>query len=113
MSTFKPKRTSGADLVRQISAVTADLPSQSGHPGDRGVVEKGIHRSQPAERERPPPVVQVNFKVSERLAALIAEQGEKAGSTRRFFARVLRDAGFEVPDADISPPDTRRRWSKS
>jgi hypothetical protein len=39
----------------------------------------------------------------------VAREAEKAGSTRRFFARLLRQAGYEVPEVDVNPPDTRRR----
>ena len=97
MSTFKPKRVSGADLAAQLSAATANMPAAVPVP------------VQVIERERPPPVVQINFKASEAFANLIAHEAEKVGSTRRLFARLMRDAGFEVPEADVHPPDNRRR----
>ena len=103
MSTFKPKRVSGADLAAQLSGATANLPA---------AVPMAAHSPAPPappERLRPPPVVQVNFKASEAFADLIAREAEKAGSTRRLFARLMRDAGFDVPDADVTPPDNRRR----
>jgi len=53
--------------------------------------------------------VQINFKASEAFADLIAREAEKAGSTRRLFARLMRDVGHEVPEADVNPPDNRRR----
>lgn len=96
MSTFKPKRVSGSELAAQLSGATANLPAQVPPPP-------------PPSRERPPPVVQVNFKASEAFADLIATEGEKAGSTRRFFARLMRDAGYAVPESDVNPPDNRRR----
>jgi hypothetical protein len=96
MSAFKPKRVSGADLAAQLAGVTANLPSPLPTPA--------------APRPgRPPPTVQINFKATEAFADLLAREGEKAGSTRRFLARILRDAGYEVPEADLNPPDTRRR----
>ncbi len=99
MSIFKPKRVSGADLVAQLSNATANLP-----PAMRTLTIV------PDEsRQRPPPVVQINFKASETFAELIAIEAEKAGSTRRLFARLMRDAGYEVPEADVSPLDNRRR----
>lgn len=101
MSQFKPKRVSGADLAAQLSSATADLPAAV------PVVPTQMPlRSAP---QKPPPVVQVNFKASETFANLIAHEAEKAGSTRRLFARLMRDAGFDVPEADVSPPDNRRR----
>ncbi|MXP66083.1 hypothetical protein E0493_22315 [Roseomonas sp. M0104] len=103
MNTFKPKRVSGADLAAQLAGATASLPP---------VVVQHPSRpaSQPlAQRNRPPAVVQINFKASEAFADLIAQEAEKAGSTRRLFARLMREAGYEVPEADVNPPDNRRR----
>lgn len=99
MSVFKPKRVSGADLAAQLSEATATLPTVTAPP--RAALEP--------TRERPPPTVQVNFKVSEALADLIAREALRAGSTRRLIARLLRDAGHTVPEADLNPIDPRRR----
>ena len=99
MSSFRPKRVSGADLAAQLSGATANMPAAV------PIAARTI------ERERPPPVVQVNFKASEAFADLIAREAEKAGSTRRLLARLMRNAGFEVPEADVNPPDNRRRRS--
>ena len=99
MSSFKPKRVSGADLAAQLSNATASLPAAVRM---LSIVPDG-------SRQRPPPVVQINFKASETFADLIAREAEKAGSTRRLFAKLMRDAGYEVPEADVSPPDNRRR----
>ena len=100
MSAFKPKRVTGADLAAQLSGATVDLPA--------AVPPRAVAQPEPS-RQRPPPVVQVNFKASDRFADLIAREAEKAGSTRRLFARLMRDAGFDVPEADVNPPDNRRR----
>lgn len=99
MSIFKPKRVSGADLVAQLSNATANLPQAM----------RALTIVPDESRQRPPPVVQINFKASETFAELIATEAEKAGSTRRLFARLMRDAGYEVPEADVSPLDNRRR----
>jgi hypothetical protein len=103
MSTFKPKRVSGADLVSQIGSATASLPAS--------VPMVPIAAPAPAMAPKPQPLkkVQINFQASEQFADLVAIEAEKAGSTRRFFARLLRDAGYDVPEADVNPPDTRRR----
>lgn len=103
MSSFKPKRVSGADLAAQLSSATASLPAATPMPPSAPL------SFQDNARQRPPPVVQVNFKASEAFADIIAREGEKAGSTRRFFARLMREAGFDVPEADVNPPDNRRR----
>jgi hypothetical protein len=101
MSSFKPKRVSGADLVSQISPATSGLPASVPTPSP----------SSPAPVAKPHPLkkVQINFQASEPFAELVAIEAEKAGSTRRFFARLLRDAGYDVPEVDVNPPDTRRR----
>src|ERR1700761_5601673 len=96
---FRPKRVSGADLAAQLSPATANLPAAV--PVLTVVPE--------FFKQRPPPVIQVNFKASEAFADLIAREAEKAGSTRRLFARLMRDAGYDVPEADVNPPDNRRR----
>jgi len=99
MSAFKAKRVSGNDLVAAIAPATASLPP---------VVVK------PGPAAEPPPAraaktVQVNFKASEAFAEVLAEAAQEAGSTRRFLAKLMRDAGFTVPDVDVNPPDLRRR----
>ena len=101
MSTFKPKRVSGADLASQISGATVGMPPIVAPPAPAPATV--------LVRERPPPVVQVNFKASETFADLIAREAEKVGSTRRFIARLMRQAGYDVPDADVQPHDNRRR----
>ncbi len=103
MSSFKPKRVSGADLAAQLSPATASLPAS---------VPMAPPPVAPAPvAARPPKKVQINFQASEAFAELVAIEAEKVGSTRRFFARLLRQAGYEVPEADVNPPDTRRRRS--
>ena len=101
MSQFRPKRISGADLAAQLSDATAGLPA--------AIPSTPFSSQAPPSRLKPPPVVQVNFKASEVFAQLIAREAERAGSTRRLFARLMRDAGFDVPEADVNPPDNRRK----
>jgi hypothetical protein len=100
MSSFKPKRVSGADLVSQISPATSGLPASVPTPAP---VPAPVAKPQPLKK------VQINFQASEPFAELVAIEAEKAGSTRRFFARLLRNAGYDVPEVDVNPPDTRRR----
>ena len=95
MSAFKAKRVSGAELTAQIGSATAHLPAATPAPA-------------PAPA-RAAPTVQINFKASEAMAELVAREAAQAGSTRRFFARLMRQAGYSVPDVDIEPPDTRKR----
>jgi hypothetical protein len=100
---FKPKRVSGADLAAQLSGATANLPAATPVPS------ASFLSAEELSKQRPPPVVQINFKASEAFANLIAREADKAGSTRRLFARLMRDAGYVVPEADVNPPDNRRK----
>ena len=97
MSTFRAKRVSGAELVGRLGQATQHMPPAVPRPS--------------GERQRPPRKVQVNFQASEAMADLLASEGEKAGSLRRFIARMLREAGHEWPGSefDVTPVDTRRR----
>ena len=96
MSSFKPKRVTGVDLAAQLAPATTTLP-----PAVSIAPSAPVHRS--------PPTVQINFKASEAFAELVAREAEKEGSTRRFFARLMRQVGYDVPEADVNPVDTRRR----
>ena len=61
-------------------------------------------------RRKAPPVVQLNLNVTEELADIISEEAQKAGSTRRFIARLMKEAGYPVPQADLTPyMNVRRR----
>jgi hypothetical protein len=46
------------------------------------------------------------------LADLIGEEAIKAGSTRRWLAKLMKDAGYIVPEADLMPLDLRRRKNR-
>jgi len=93
-------RPSGAELVRQISSETAELPPTRREP-------------EPPQRSASPPIStateQVNFRGSPELARILARLAAEQGSIRLVVARLLRDAGYQVPDADLAPPPGRRR----
>jgi hypothetical protein len=93
VSGFKRKPLEGDDLTEALKARTGHLPSPMGQV-----------------RRRAPRTVQVNFNASEALARLIAEEAAKVGGTRRLVARLLQQAGHDVPEADLNPPDNRRKW---
>ena len=99
---FKPKRVTGAELTAQLSDATAHLPAAA--PAPSPVTARPAPVSAKAPKK-----VQINFQASEAFAVLLAREAEKAGSTRRFLARLMRNAGYDVPEADVNPPDTRRR----
>jgi hypothetical protein len=96
MSAFKPKRINGETLVAQISPATSHLPA-------------AVPLTQPEPAPAPARTVQINFKASESFADLLAAEAVKAGSTRRFLARLMKDAGYPVPEIDLNPPDSRKR----
>ena len=80
---FKPKRVSGAEL-----GSPAVISNRKSARGGAGAVDRaGGHKA--ATTACSP----TNFKASEAFADLIAREAETAGSTRRLFARLMRDAG--------------------
>ena len=81
-----------------LPTATGEAPAPLGRAGEGG-------------RAKAPKTVQVNFSCTEDMARMIAELAAEAGSTRRFIARLLRNAGHTVPQADLQPIDNRRRWT--
>jgi hypothetical protein len=106
MSGFKRKPMPD-ELTEALRGYAASLPSVT-----RALPQPVSRRGEgPPPRPRPPKTVQINWNASEQLARTIAIEAAKVGSTRRFIARLMKQAGFEVPEADLNPPDNRRRWS--
>jgi hypothetical protein len=94
--TFKPKRTAVA-LAEAIQRAMPDVPATTA----------------PSAPGKPPPdlrTVQVNFRGSIGLARAIAKASEPYGGMRRFIAQLMRQAGYAVPDVDVDPPTTRRKY---
>ncbi len=93
-------RPSGAELVRQIASETTELPP----------TRRGLELPQPSTL---PPAgtatEQINFRASPELARILARLATEQGSIRLVVARLLRDAGYSVPEADFAPPPGRRR----
>jgi hypothetical protein len=104
MSGFKRKPMPD-ELTEALRGHAASLPSVT----PTQLVSRGGEGAPP--RPRPPKTVQINWNASEQLARTIAIEAAKVGSTRRFIARLMKQAGFEVPEADLNPSDNRRRWS--
>jgi len=98
MSGFKRKPLPD-ELTAALKAGVRDVPA--------AVVTEGDGRG-----ARAPRTLQINFNASERMAEIVAEEAQKVGSTRRFFARLMRDAGYDIPDADVFPLDNRRRFQR-
>ena len=106
MSGFKRKPMPD-ELTEALRGHAANLPSVT--PTQPHPVSRGGEGTPP--RPRPPKTVQINWNASEQLARAIAIEAAKVGSTRRFIARLMKQAGYEVPEADLNPSDNRRRWS--
>lgn len=97
-------RPSGAELVRQIAGETDTLPPTRREPevsGGQGSPSMPAAASTATE--------QINFRGSPDLARILARLAAEQGSIRLVVARLLRDAGYPVPDADLAPPPGRRR----
>lgn len=107
MAEFK-RKSLPAELTEAIRSHASALPSATGQPAP--VNSQPAQRAGQGTRPRPPRTVQLNMNVSEDMARLVARLAKEAGSTRRLFARLLRDAGHDVPEADLNPADNRRRW---
>ena len=110
MSGFKRKPMPD-ELTEALRGHAANLPSVTPSATAPQSVSRGGEGAPPSTRLRAPKTVQINWNASEELARLIAIEAAKAGSTRRFIARLMKQAGYDVPDADLNPADNRRRWS--
>ncbi len=109
MSGFKRKPMPSADeLNAALKQHAGDLPAVTGNVS-RETVEG---RAGEGGRPKAPKTVQINWNATEDLARIIAGEAAKVGSTRRFIARLMKDAGYPVPEADLNPPDNRRRWAE-
>ncbi len=106
--TFKPKavRPSSQELLATVGRVAAEgaqLPTAQQLPGRSGAGEG----EQPVRRSAPPTVL-VNFKATLPFAKLIFEASAKEGGVRRMVARMMKEAGYDVPDHDLKPTVNRR-----
>lgn len=107
--TFKPKsvRPSSQELLATVGRVAAQngqLPTAL----EPAVAQTGVGQGAPPRRRTTSPTVLVNFKATLPFAKLIAEASEKEGGVRRMIARMMRDAGYDVPEYDLKPVINRR-----
>jgi hypothetical protein len=107
MAEFK-RKTLPAELTEALRSHASGLPSATGQQAPQPQPSSRAGEG----RARPPKTVQLNMNVSEDMARLVAKLAKEAGSTRRLFARLLKDAGHDVPEADLNPADNRRRWEQ-
>ena len=104
---FKPKavRPSSQELLATVGRLAADsgqLPTVA--PPDRSAPAETGHDA----KRSPGPTVLVNFKATLPFAKIIAEAAEKEGGVRRMLARMLKEAGHDVPEHDLRPAANRR-----
>src|SRR6516225_8183489 len=87
------------ELAEALRGHAANLPSVTPSAPASQPANRGGEVAPPLLRPRAPRTVQINWNASEELARLIAIEAVKAGSTRRFIARLMKQAGYEVPEA--------------
>ncbi len=107
--TFKPKavRPSNEELLATVGRVAAQrgqLPTAPEPPVEQARAGERISSA----RQPAPPTVLVNFKATLPFAKLIAEVSAKEGGVRRMVARMLKEAGYDVPEHDLKPAVNRR-----
>jgi hypothetical protein len=100
VSGFKRKPLEADSITEALRAHTAHIPSTTGQPASGAGQGK----------ERAPRTVQINFNASEAMARIVAQEAAKLGSTRKLFAKLLKDAGHDIPEADLNPLMNKRRW---
>ena len=108
--TFKPKsvRPSSQELLATVGRVAAEggqLPT-----APEPAVRAGAGEGARAIRRSPGPTVLVNFKATLPFAKLIAEASAKEGGVRRMIARMMKEAGHDVPEHDLKPAVNRRLY---
>ena len=103
--TFKPKsvRPSSQELLATVGRVAAERGQLPTAPPPAAGAGEGAPARRPA-----PPTVLVNFKATLPFAKLIAEASTKEGGVRRMIARMMKEAGYDVPEHDLKPAVNRR-----
>ena len=98
----KVRREDPAVLAAKLMSGAATLPMTT--------APKPVPPSPPARRE---PSLQINFRVTPKLARLLHDQQAAAGDigVRCFIARVLKQAGYDVPAEDMEPRFNKRDYS--
>jgi hypothetical protein len=101
-----------AELNHALRGGMTGIPTAIGEPSQHEPERRGEGADLKEKQRRAPATVQLNVAITVELADMIAEEAVKAGSTRRWLARLMRNAGYPVPEADLTPFDWRRRQSR-
>ena len=88
---MKAKRTPAPELASIVEAA-AKRPAKAAAPAEAAT---------PAPTPPPAKNMQLNFSCSPGLVYLVNEHAVKEGGIRAFIARVLKEAGYPVPDEDL------------
>ena len=98
----EPEREDPTVLAAKLMGGASALPTTT--------APKPVPSAPPARRE---PSLQINFRVTPKLARLLHDQQAAAGDigVRCFIARVLKQAGYDVPDEDLEPRFNKRDYS--
>ena len=98
----EPKREDPTVLAAKLMGGASALPTTT--------APKPAPPVTPARRESS---LQINFRVTPKLARLLHDQQAAAGDigVRCFIARVLKQAGYDVPNEDLEPRFNRRDYS--
>jgi hypothetical protein len=101
-----------AEMNNALRGGMPGIPTAIAEPSQREPERGGEGADLKKKRRRAPATVQLNVAITEALADMIAEEAAKAGSTRRWLARLMKNAGYPVPEADLTPFDLRRRQNR-
>lgn len=98
----EPKREDPTVLAAKLMGGASALPTTT--------APKPVPSAPPVRRESS---LQINFRVTPKLARLLHDQQAAAGDigVRCFIARVLKQAGYDVPDEDLEPRFNKRDYS--
>jgi len=101
-----------AELNQALRGGMTGIPTATGDSSQPELERRGESAELKEKPRRAPPTVQLNVAITEELADTIAGEAVRAGSTRRWLARLMKNAGYPVPEADLTPFDLRRRQSR-
>lgn len=69
-----------------------------------------IPTTPPQSAPKAEPSLMMSFKASKPFAKMLAENAEPEGGLRRFIARLCKEAGYPVPEADLVNVKKRRTY---
>jgi hypothetical protein len=104
---FTPKKIEEPEEPARPSS--AELRATIGPLADRLIPTAPIQAAAPLPQPKPEPSMMMSFKASKSFARMLAREAEAEGGIRRFVARLCKEAGYPVPDADLNGGSKKRR----